>query len=748
MPSLRREEARIVVGILVIMGFSYVFFISDPPWQTHGSALAYHSILGFLSVVAVASATNRVIMDPTPAHRVFLAATGFLSIVHLGAALIHMMPVTEAVAHTEPKGIFVDIVEMGILGLMLLVAAYLNSEPLKERPLWNKRTTTFGLLVISLGVYGAAAFVSELPALSVFLVGGGISIGFLALVAFVLSCFFAFKRPADSSSHDRKRLIVSYLFFSLSTTILLLVLPFPNSLWLLTIILQAGALIFILFATGYPFLLDVGLQENVAYSFLVALAALVVTPFILAHLVEAWLPVLSYENRPLGLIAHASAAMLSGIAAYILTERLKDKTPWYDGPAIFALLSWTVLESIVVGLRIFQPNDIVIESVLPYLFGGVITSVALLIAIRRTLQPPPEGTAQEHSHVRHVSLLGIMIVTLLVEGTLVMSPSLHTQVQNSPIILALLLVVGYISVLGIIVFGMLRTAQTGGIYSVEIIAVGSLTLWAISQILRVNFSIFTAGWWAAELLLFVVFLFLPPLITQLYVEKYHLEKRLETAAKIYTNLLVDKIDHHHRQSLDSLSGILSHVGLKGKEMEGISRAMTEVSRANDIAQRYDTIVKGGVPDIKETGTIGLHDALQTAFEQVCQIHPHVPKLMLGACSGDCKVWGEKIVVDLFYNLLEGLLTRIHANSISAKIERCTSDMWCATIQIGIESDIQGSLSHLISRYLFQVRESNIEFLLVNEYIRLLGGDVVVVDPKKEDIHNAIIMTVRLPAVNP
>ncbi len=747
MVSFRKTESRVIIGFLIIIGFAYLFFISDPPWRTHGSALAYHSVLGFLSVVAVASATNRVIMDPSPSHRVFFAATGFLAIIHLGASLLHMMPMTEVVAHTESKGVFVDIVEMALLGSMLSLAAYLNSEPSKERPLWNKDRTTAAILVISLATYGAAIFVSEIPALSPYLVASGFFIGFATLGAFVLSCFFAFKRPVDISSHDRNRLIGSYLLFSLSTVVLLSVLNSPNSLWLFTIIFQAGALIFILIAAGYPFLLDVGLQENVAYSFIVALTALAVVPFILAQLVGSWLPIASYENQPLGIITHVSAGLLSGVSGYILTQRLQEKTPWYDGPAIFALFSWTLVESIIVGIRLFQPNGIAMESMVPYLFGGGITFLALSIAIHRTLQPPHKGKPYGYSSIGRILLLIIAILIILIESTLIMSPTLHTLGQNSQVISAILYIMSYISVFVITVFVMLRTARAGGVYSVEIVGVGSLSLWAISQILRVNFSIWTIGWWAAELLPFIVFLFLPPLVAGLYVEKHHLEERLETASKIYTNLLVDKIDRHHRQALDSLSGILSDVRLKGREMEEVSRAMTEVSRANDIVERFDTIVKGRIPEVEETGTIDLHDAMQAAFEQIYQIHPQVPKLMMEACTRECTVRREKIVVDLFYNLLKGLLTRIHATSISARVERCEADMWCTEIRIGTDSDIQDSLRDLISRYLFQVRESNIEFLLVNEYMRLLGGDVVVDDTATKESRDAIIITVRLQAAN-
>lgn len=748
MPSLNQENRRIIIGILIVIGIAYLFFLSDPPWQTHGSAMTYHSVLGFLAVVATASATNRVIMDPSPSHRAFLAATGFISIVHLGSALLHLIPFGGAIAHTEPKGILVDITEMAILAIMLLIAAYLNSAESREQTFWNKRIATIGLLVVALIVFTCSSFISELPSLSPFIIGGGYVVGIVTIAAFVGSCFFAFKRPEGISSHDKKRLIVSYCLFTLSTAILLLILPSPNNLWLLSVAFQIGALVFIIFGTGCSFLLDVGLQESVAYGFIAVITALAIVPFILAQMAESLLPLVFYENRLLGIILHLSAAVLSVVVGYILTERLKDKTPWYDGPAIFALFSWTIIESVIVSVRLFNPMGIITESMMPYISGGIITSIALVIAIRRALRPPLEGGPKQYRAIRNISYVTVAVFVILIEGTLILLPSLRTQVQSSPHTLASLLIVSFVSMFGVCIFGLLRAAQTGGIYSVEIVGVGSLSLWAVSAILRVNFSVWTTGWWAAELLLFIIFLLLSPLIAGLYIEKYHVERHLNTASKIYTDLMVGEINEHHKLALDSLSEMLRHPSLGEKEMEEISRALNEVSRADDIVDRFEDIVKRKALHIGRTGKIDLHDALQAAFEQIRLIQPEVPTLEMDECSGECQVCGESIVVDLFYSLLKSLLTRIHVESISANIERCENNMWCTLIHLSTGSEIHEHMTNLLSRYLFQVSEGNVEFLLVNEYVRLLKGQVIVGNSQNDRPRDVITVALKLPVAEP
>ncbi|MFO7836413.1 MAG: hypothetical protein R6V83_07155 [Candidatus Thorarchaeota archaeon] len=748
MTSLKQEESRIIIGILIVIGFAYVFFISDPPWQTHGSALAYHSLLGFLSVVVIGSVMNRFIMDPSPAHRVFLAATGYLAVVHLGAALVHMFPYAGPIAHTEPKGVFMGIVEIGILAVMLLVAAYLNSQRPKEGSFWNKRFTPMGLLAISLIVYGLSALISELPAPSPFLIGGGFVIGFITLAAFVISCFFVFKRPEGISSHDKKRLIVSYCLFILSTVVLLLILPSPNSLWLLKLAFQLGALIFMIFATGYPFLLDVGLEEKVAYAFIAVLTSLAVLPFILTQIIEYWLPLVSYQNQSLGIILHLSAAVLSGVIGYVLTERVKDRTPWYDGPAIFALFSWMIIESVIVCVRLLNPNGIAVESLMPYLCGGIIASVAMIIGIRRTLQSQHDRIPQQYSPIRNISYIVVALLVMLIESMLIFIPSLRTQVQQSPLTSTLLLITAYAFVFGVTTFAMLRAAQSGGMYSVEMVGVGSLSLWAVSQILRVNFSVWTAGWWAAEVLLFIIFLFVCPLIAGLYIEKYHLETHLKTASRIYTNLMVDKMNQHHRVALDSLSGMFKHVALEEKEMEKISRALTAVSLANEMVDRFENILKGKAIDVERIEKIDLHDALQAAFERICQIQSQVTELETIECPGHCEVWGDSMVVDLFYNLLKGLLTRIHADAVSVSIERCDDHMWCTSIHISTDSEVQEVMTNLLSRYLSQVSDSNVEFLLLKEYIRLLRGEITVGNSHQSGAQDVITVTVKLPAAEP
>jgi hypothetical protein len=742
------EPKNPIIGILVVIIGSIIFFVSNPPWDTPGSLSAIHSVLGLLAVVTTSVTMIRVRMDPSPAHRMLLSAMGFMTILHFGSALVHLYFSESAVAHTAPHGIFIDIVEMAIIAILILMSAYLNQVNLKENSIWFNKKTPFSFLVGCFALYAFCFYLSEaISPESLFLILGYL-FGGIALVAYSLSVIFFQKQPVGKFSHNPQRLMISCVILAISTLVLLVILPAPSSLWLLTISLQAGALIFIILATAYPFLVDVGIEPRMAYAYVISLLAFSLLPFVISQYFEETVPIIYVRDLGATLLIHFGSSILFGVMAYLLYVASRKGLSWHYDPIIISLFSWSIAELFVV-LSHFLPFYEGVESFVPYVTGSFIAAVLQTVAIHWILNP----SEKERIPISFKTILLSLSLTVIAIGA---GEIIRLQlISGIPGLIEtnwgeiIMLTISYIMAFNMVNFLMLMTTKKGATASMEFITTGSQCLWIISLILKANYSDWTAGWWAAEIVILVGVVGLPFVLTYLYSKEAKESQTLVDRTILYAEFIAKDVESHLQEALDSTSNLSMDTALSDSKLDRVSTILTNISQADELTRNIGALLKEDRFAPENLEAIDLVDSVNFAFHRVVTTtYEKYIELRFEYETGKYFVKANGLLVILFYNLFDSIFKRITSYSsfnilIHTLPEQETRYQLEITFQMPLEELIQNH--DLFKRYLEGERLIPLEFGLVKRLLQLFGGNVYVQDLELQNASSEIRILIDLPA---
>jgi hypothetical protein len=616
------EPKNPMIGIIVIIVGSIIFFFSNPPWDTPSSLTAIHSVLGLLAVVTTSVTLVRVRMDPAPAHRMLLVAMGYMSILHFGSALVNFYFPERAVAHTTPHGVFVDIVEMAITGTLLLIVAYLTQVQLKRDSVWYNKIIPALILVGAFSLYALCFYLSETTGLESIFIIPGYLVGGFALIAFSLAIIYFQKQQVGRFAHNSLRLMISCGILAAATVVLLIILPAPSSFWLFNISLQAGSFIFIILATAYPYLVDVGIKPRIAYFYVISLLAFALFPFVIAQIFEETIPLILLIDFGATLLIHLGASILFGVMGYLLYIESRKSLSWHYDPIIIALFSWAIVEISVV-FSYFLPFHDNVESFIPYVTGSIIATLLQAVAIHRILKPSEKEnvlfsfkTIIFGLSLTSIAILASELIRLQLISTL---PGISDTSWAEIIILT----ISYLMTFNMVNFLMLMTAEKGGEVSIELITTGSQALWIISILLKSNFSDWTAGWWAAEIVMLVGVIGLPFVMTYLHSKEAAEVRTLLDRATLYTEFISKDIESYHQIASDSIGKLSMDVELSDAKLDIVSTVLASISQANELTRNVGSLLKEEkfapenleAVDLVECVSFAFHRVITTIYEK-------------------------------------------------------------------------------------------------------------------------------------
>ncbi|TXT57909.1 MAG: membrane protein of unknown function [Candidatus Thorarchaeota archaeon] len=740
-----REALRVVFGLTVVSVILVIFNFSSPPWTTHGSAVAYYSVLAFLSVVATATALGRVRMDASPTHRLMFAGLTFLSLIHIGAALFNFLEFFP-VGHVFPFGIFFNILVLTILGFFVLGSGWYNVHEAKENSFLRYRLFIPSSIIILIAIYTLGYFLVLNNPVEYLLIPLGYILGSTAIICFIVSGYLFMSKRRGHSDSDSLRLLLMNLFFVMGTFILLFILPDPSSLWVLSTTFQIAALLFAIVGISFPLLIDLGLSRKTAYGLVIAIICLTLLPFIFSHLVESLLPLVYYANVGISVLVHSGGVVFTLVMGYILYQRTRARAAWYHSPIIFLLFAWSIFEAAIVLSHLSPLYYGVGESVVPYILGGIITAITLSIAINRILSTP-EKTPRV---LKSLHIFGFIFMILLVaigeyiQGRLLtIFPILESGFFGGMVLLSL----AYISTFALISFIILLVAESGDKASFELVAVGSQSLWIVSLLLRVNFSVWTAGWWMAEMVVGGAITIFPFILTYFYIRDAGMVEQYESHVSVYTQLLKDDIETSHALAIDAIQKIIGTPELSDSRLESLSEALGQISHADEMARVLRLLIGDDVSEKRIFEPTNLPNSIRDAFEQLKSSNPgRFLELDLDCVTGDCSVRSDHLFSTSLYYLMDGIVQRselVTKFKIRVVPHADLSDMWSIRIQVDMSEESLEQRKALLQRYLTTVSSGGYEFALMHRLIDLLDGKISMDTPSDVE-SNEIAFTIVLP----
>lgn len=722
------ELRRIVTNLALMLVGLYILFLSGPSWDAPSAAMVFYSVLAFLSVAMTTCAANRIRTDPSSSHNAFVAGTSYSSIVFAGAAVFYIFTSESPVVHTRTAGIFLNLVALATTGLIMLLHSHLNRTIPEESSFAHRKMIIPVIVTTGIVIFAMSMVFSRLPLDQwVFLLAGYI-VGVIAIVSYLVAAIMTFRQKDSPSSHDPVRMALAFGLLAAASIVHTAILSSPSSLWIVSISLMAIAFVFAVVATGYPFLVDIGIKGETAYRITVAISILVVLPFLIANFVEAWTPFISYADIAVTMLIHFAAAILAASAAYALLVRTRYRTEYHYSPIVYLFLTWTVAEIAIIASHLTPVYGTISESAIPYVCGIIASTVFLTIAVRRTLVPPPERSSQTSATPYILWLFGFSLMILTGEFIRLQLIDSFTAVSVAMLVNAIMLSLSCAAFFALLNFIILITGSSGGELSFDTFTASLASLWVVVVILKVNFSDWTAGWWAAEILILIAITVLPLVLLRKHLTATSRMSKLEIRILTHSRLLSNSITSLHTSAIDSLGSLSMDSTASDTRLESVAQALADISRANELAFHMEAIIAGNRFARDRLEAVDLVDSIITGVTRLTNLESDpLARVQINRTRGECFVIANSLLADVFHSILSGILRRIGSlQSMTVEIDSekdNSQPIWMSRITVELGSADADKKRELFERYTKDDYSKALEFAYARRLVQLFGGHV-------------------------
>jgi len=723
---MQHHPERVVIGLLLLLPAIVILWWTSPSWTTPSSATAYYSVLAFLCVTMTVSAANKTRLDPSPSNNMLYATTAYASIIFAGAAIFYIISAETPVIHAQPSGIFLNLVALATTGIMMLLYTVLDGLVKKEKSFWHQGFMPLIFVAVSIVIFVLCMIGARQPFdETIFLVGGYV-VGAVAVFTYILAAVFAFRQRATLYANDPIRLAVAFLLFAAAAVNHMLILPGPTSQWIISIGLMGLAFLFANVAISYTFLLDIGIQNRIAYLLTLGTSILAILPFIMAHLINIIMTASPIVDIGATIVIHFGGIFLAGVSAVGLYVKAKEgRTP--DQLAIvFMLVWWSVCEFALILSHFSPVYGFGSESLVPYISGGIVAALTLFIAVRRVLNP----TKRMFGTIARLYAVGIILAPLFIIGSEYIRSEIVLGVlglSEGVIGAAMMLALSYLSLYALLMYITLRAGASGGIFGIDTIGAGLSTIWVIVVILKANFGYATPGWWVAEIIMLVSTASFSIILLTVYLVESQRSERLVPRVVAYSKLLSETIVYHQKTAIDSLSQMTMESEIDEAKLDSIATILTDISRANEHAKYLDTVISGERFHENDLEPMYLRDAIDLALSR-----SNIPDTV--RWKGEekeevhtCLVMANHLLIDLFYNIFQGITKRIGTLEF-AEVDLCndideSSPLCKIVLDMIVRVDDVDEVLGLLRRYMTHSPLDVIEFAYMKRLTELFGGSI-------------------------
>ncbi len=742
----RDRLVTIVIRFLLIGSLFGLFFIlSFNSWETVLTVSSY-VMISFLAIACAAAVLGVARNTWATKYMVLFSAMILVSGIHIIGSIRYLFFEPMISLEGLSTRIVADTIEFAIFGIVLLVALYYKKMDIDSK-FGLKQIIIFSFVIIwsyAIIFHVVLFYVASHLMLFNFILS---TIAFLSILG---SIYLVVSSSDMFQEFDSDWLVVGLLFFLLLSLIAYIAPFVPQMFWRLNNYLLAGGFIALLFSFLSPVLRRMGVSSSRSIQFPIAYCMLALIPFIITSLIAAWLTTLFYNNVELYLISKASSAFLSTLMAYSVWINSKRKPEWYHFPIILLYTSWSIVE-IISYVSWVLPFPIPWEgSPILYVLNSIITLFGLLLGIRWVQNPPNRSFPNLTRWLipRLLAITALFISALHIEPIFI---AMSGVFDYNLLLQALLLATNLPAMFLFLVLSLLILSEMETWRTLRLFIVGILSLWLAANILRGYSVSWSAGWWAAELIVIVGLLFGPVFLVQLYYDAMIRSESLQKRVTLYSDLLVHDISNIHQAVLVALELLELHRSSPEDHDRILLDATSGLNRADHLVRNVRSL---GV--IGELGKQNLspRDIVQTiasARDMVSFEFPNVDfELRIDSEEDECFIDANDLLVEVFTNLIRN---SIKYSPYEKRIEiHVTSELrderlWWRVQHVDFGRGISPQQrERLFERYMSDAEGIGLGLSVVYALTKLFNGEISVEGRDLTDHTKGTIFTLIFPAI--
>jgi signal transduction histidine kinase len=539
-------------------------------------------------------------------------------------------------------------------------------------------------------------------------------------------------------------LLLATSAFSLALNILV-----PVPIIELSIMLRAAALFLFFAGIAVPVLTRMGISNRMSHIYTTSASLLGVIPYFVTLVVVYLFPISPlFKEQGIYTITHFGAAFFAALISRLLIMDAKQRPHWHRYSLILAFITWSGVEVMLVFTSPFV--ELTGEYNLQYLVGNLLVFVWLLLALYWIIRPPTKDPPANPPYWISVTSIFIIIILILTAYIQTLLQTLIPVVDFQLIFRGWLLPVCYVSLFIILILFAWFLRFTRGEISITIIALGLLSLWVVTNFIKVNFADWTAGWWSAEFILLFGLFIGPAVIGRVHLEVLGRVRREQQRTLLYSDILVHDLRNYH-QVLDSAVELLRYneTAPETREM-AYNEALTSLQRAEQLISNVRMIDQATNLDVKQFKPVDLVATIDLAWEHVLDaIKVNDFEFVIHQRPEEAYVFANDLLLEVFVNLFRNAVTyspdekRIHV------VIQSSQEGHRQTWQIQIVDWGKGILDedklNLFKRYTQGSTGVGLGLSVVRSLVTAFGGTVQVDNRVPHDYSRGTVFTVILPA---
>ncbi len=733
---------RVLLAILVVSG---LFLLYNPLWALSSVRVGLHTLLAFLAFIGAATVSFDIRKKSLAWKYFLLAVFLFVAIVNFVAALWHLSP---AYYSDEIVEVAADLVET-LSMVVLLLGVVVPSKWAKSEINYKHGIELLSLLTVTSLLCYSLIYYLLLPSLLPF---DTISIGIgLAIINVVINAllFVLIFQTADALQRFDKVTFISALFLiGISSLLLLLSFLQPMNLLSASAMIRAALMYSLFIAVALPVQSQLGINRRRAYLHTSVLAILTIIPYLLTVLIVSIIPFYwLFPEQAIYSLTHLIVAVLAAIIVRLLWRFTKQQPHWHRYPMILAILSITIVESTIFFISPWV--EITGEYTLLFVISGTMMVVCLTQTLWWIFHPP---TKYHHSQMIWW-LAGISFIMLLVIlGGVWLQSSLQVLffwVNLQILFRSILLGVCFVSIFLLTYLFIIFLQVSKGRLTMGIIVLGTLTLWVISNMIRVNFVDWSAGWWIAQFLLLFGFMLGPATLGRMYLSSYEHSETERKRATLYADILIHDLRNYHtviQSSIDLLT-------LAQDPTEVVDDVTDQIQIALDRAQRLITNVRSielaKALQPKDLTRIDIVHMIHEAWDHVLSTIEEKVEFQVDRKVNECFVEANELLLEVFINLLLNSLQysievkRIHVTI--AAIEQDKRRFWeIRVIDWGKGIPPEDKLN-LFSRYSEGAKGLGLGLSVAKSLVDAFQGTITVENRIPDDYTQGTVFVITFPS---
>ena len=560
-----RGIRRALMKILVLVPLAiFASVVAIGPGQlvsyTPAARVGVHSVIAFWISIPTALGVLAFQEKRSQTNLWLMSALSFPMVVHIGSAALNLFRDPESLIIRALPDTVSDMFELALLSTLLAGACVsIGRDSDNQEQKIPALLLTPILLLIPLTIFGGI-WILVLPLLTFeSLIALSSLFGIIAVSGFLVSSVFVLRFRDTEPPIDAGFFVSSTLLFAASGIALMLTAFTPLLNWEFAETLQMASYLLLALALGVPFLKRAGFRRRTAYGIIIGLILMAYLPFLITIVIESSpLPLEIPPNLLAYSIIHIGAASLSAMMAILLYIYPKNKTSWNQYPLIYVFGMWCGIAIIQVFLLLFPSIAPLGEPITPYNVVSLLTFGLLYLFVIWTKHPPIDREETPSLFRLALGLTGLITAIIAGEAinqlVLISNPSLSGNPASNTLILVTNLFIMF--AFAYIIF--LLSEDSNGEAPVELYVILFLAMWILPNILKSYYTIWTAGWWVSEFLLFIGLLSGPLVFTWLYVRTMHEVEESHRRANMYADLLMHDVSNYNQMMMMSMELLGSH----------------------------------------------------------------------------------------------------------------------------------------------------------------------------------------------